>query len=188
MAPSTGTEQPYAVALGELWPGLVRTLSLLDALAADPAKLDSETATAALARLQYSLHVGSEHVYGIEPPAGAETAHADLADALACARDATAEVAEAAEWGTAGVQALLPEWRGALFRVRLARLRLAMPDPRVEVAVEPEEPRSIARPLVAFVLALAGAAALVGGAVFAIWPLSAAGIAAVGASVVSYRP
>ena len=65
--------------------------------------------------------------------AAARTAHAELADALRCARDATAEVAEAVSiWGAAGVEPLLHEWRGALFRVRLARLRVAPPAARGE--------------------------------------------------------
>ena len=62
---------------------------------------------------------------GIVPPAGAEAAHAELRAALAEARDATGEVAGALADGDAdAVAALVHEWRGALFRVRLARHRL----------------------------------------------------------------
>src|ERR1043165_2692780 len=117
--------------MGELWTGLTRTLSRLDRFAAEPERLDDDHVEAALRRLQYSLHLAREQTYGVEPPEGAATSHAELAEALACARDATAEVAEAvAEWGADGVQPLLHEWRGALFRVRLARLRLAGPPER----------------------------------------------------------
>jgi hypothetical protein len=102
--------------MGELWPGLASTLSHLDLLAGEPEGLDDEDAPSALRRLQYALHVAGEHLHGIQPPPGAASAHAELAAALVCARDATAEVAEAANsWGADGVEPLLPEWRGALF-------------------------------------------------------------------------
>ena len=59
-----------------------------------------------------------------EPPPAAEDLHEELVAALTEARDATAEVAYAVEIDEAeGVEPLLPEWRGSLFRVRLARLR-----------------------------------------------------------------
>jgi hypothetical protein len=189
MAPSTGTGHPYASALGELWPVLARALSRLDAIAAEPEALDDEELVETLSRLQYDLHLGSEHVYGLEPPPGAETAHAELADALACARDATAEVAEAvADWGADGLRPLLHEWRGALFRVRLARLRLATPAPR-RPAVDPaEQPGGIARPLAAFVASLAGAIAFAGGATLGLWPVWIAGLVAVCGALLAYRP
>lgn len=188
MAPTTGTSESYAVAMGELWSGLTRTLARLDVIAGDPARLDEPADGAvALRRLQYSLHIASEHVYGLEPPAGAASAHAELADALACARDATAEIADAASiWGAEGVQPLLHEWRGALFRVRLARLRLATPRP-TQPAAEPPQP-GVAQPLAAFLLALGGALAFVAGATLGLWPLWAAGMVAVCASVLAYRP
>src|ERR687886_434193 len=63
--------------------------------------------------LQYALHAAAEVAHGIEPPAGAEAAHAELAASLAAARDATAELAETLESdGLYGVEPLLPEWRG----------------------------------------------------------------------------
>lgn len=188
VAPTTGTEQKYALALGELWPGVQRALARLDAIAADPGALDDAELADALGRLQYHLHLGSEHVYGLEPPPGAETAHAELAAALAAARDATAEVADAvAEDGADGLRPLLHEWRGSLFRVRLARLRLATP---AQPRVRREEPadEGYARPLVAFLLALSGAVAFAGGATFGMWPVWAAGLLAVCAGIVSYRP
>jgi hypothetical protein len=184
----TGTGERYATAMGELWTSLARTLSHLDGAAADPNGLDDDGAAHALRRLQYSLHLASEQAYGLDPPAGVQTAHAELADALACARDATAEVAEAvAIWGAEGVQPLLHEWRGALFRVRLARLRLLPQAPR-PVPHEAPERESLARPVTAFLLALCGAVAFVGGATVGLWPLWAAGMLGVAASILAYRP
>ena len=110
VAPRTGTHEQYAVQVGELWSWLSPTLTHVE----EPADVQS------LRRLQYALHVASEHAYGLQPPAGAESAHAELADALASARDVTGEFA-------AGYDALLEDWRGALLRVRLARMRLATP-------------------------------------------------------------
>ena len=90
----------------------------------------------ALRRLQYRLHTAGERVYGLTPPAGAELVHAELWDALAGARDMTSEIAEALEEdGPEAVGPLVHEWRGALFRVRLARSRLTAPRP----PAEPEE-------------------------------------------------
>src|SRR5207302_6892739 len=111
VAPTTGTQERYAVQVGELWSWLSPTLTGIDELA------DVES----LRRLQYALHVASEHAYGLEPPEGAASAHAELADALACARDVTGAFA----MGDAHHE----EWRGALLRVRLARMRLAAPGP-----------------------------------------------------------
>jgi len=188
VAARTGTNQLYAEELGELWAGLLRTLTRLDIVAAEPDRLDEAGAERSLRRLQYALHVSSEHVVGLQPPPGGETAHAELEAALACARDATAEVAHAASiFGAAGVEPLLHEWRGALFRVRLARMRLA-PPPRPPVQPQPEEHQALARPLIAFLLALFGAIGFVGGATTAIWPVWAAGLLAVCASVLIYRP
>jgi len=188
VAARTGTNQFYAEELGELWAGLLRTLTRLDVVAAEPGRLDEKGAERTLRRLQYALHVSSEHVVGLEPPAGGETAHAELEAALACARDATAEVAEAVSiFGASGVEPLLHEWRGALFRVRLARMRLA-PPPKPPVRLRYDEHHSLVRPLIAFLLALFGAVGFVGGATSAIWPIWAAGLVAVCASVLIYRP
>jgi hypothetical protein len=178
----------YAVEMGRLWNDLSSTLTRLDRLAGEPDRLDDDRVDASLRRLQYSLHVAAEQAYGVEPPEQQATAHAELADALACARDATAEVADAvASWGASGVQPLLHEWRGALFRVRLARLRLATPQ-AVRAAPEPPEDEALARPLAAFLLALFGALAFVAGATLGLWPLWTAGLLAVGASIGVYRP
>ena len=116
--------------------------------------------------------------------------HHELTWALGGARDATAEVAEALdEQGLDGVAPLLHEWRGALFRVRLARLRLAAPKPAPEPpALQEPQASELARPLVAVLLALVGALAFAVGAVLALWPVWVAGIVAVTASVLWYRP
>jgi hypothetical protein len=188
VAARTGTNQLYAAELGELWADLLRTLTRLDVVAAEPDRLDADGAERTLRRLQYALHVSSEHVVGLQSPPGGETAHAELEAALAAARDATAEVADAVSvFGAAGVEPLLHEWRGALFRVRLARMRLA-PPPKPPAAISSDEPHSLVRPLLAFLLALFGAIGFVGGATTAIWPVWAAGLVAVCASVLVYRP
>ena len=178
VAPKIGSDERYARLVGRLWSGLSPTLTGLDELPED---------LQALRRLQYALHVASENAYGIVPPEGAASAHAELRDALACARDATAEVADAcALWGPEGTRPLLYQWRGALFRVRLARMRLATPEP--PRAAEPAVDDGIGRPLVAVLLALGGAMAFVAGATLGAWPLWALGLVAVCVSVLSYRP
>jgi hypothetical protein len=190
VASRTGTNERYAAALGELWTGLTRTLGQLEAVAAEPDRLDDDATVVALRRLQYRLHVACEHAYGLLPPAGAEGAHADLAGALGTARDATAEVAEAAAFGgAAAVEALVHEWRCALFAVRLARLELSGPRRPAKAVVAVAEPRNeLARPLTAFLLALLGALAAVVGAALGLWPVWAGGLVAVAASLAAYRP
>jgi hypothetical protein len=187
----TSTTEEYSSAMAELWGGLSRNLSLLDRLAADPDSLTADDAGARLQRLQYSLHTASEEAYGLDPPGEAEPLHHELTWALGGARDATAEVAEALdEQGIDGVAPLLHEWRGALFRVRLARLRLAAPKAAPDHLPALQEPHAseLARPLVAILLALIGALAFAVGAVLAIWPVWVAGIVAATASVLWYRP
>jgi hypothetical protein len=167
----------YAVQVGELWSWLSPTLTRVDELD----DVDS------LRRLQYALHVASEHAYGLEPPEGSASAHAELADALACARDLTGEIAAGYElFGSEAVQPLLHEWRGALFRVRLARMRLATPVPHSVAPSVVDD--GIARPATAFLLALGGALAFVAGATIGLWPLWTAGLVGVCASIVAYRP
>jgi len=190
VASRTGTER-YATAMGELWAGLTRTLSRLDALALEPDVLDDEQAVASLRRLQYRLHLASEHAYGLRPPHGAAEAHADLAASLALARDATAEVVEAAtDGGLVAVEPLLYEWRGVLFSVRLARLRLAGAPRSAGPASPPESPApgSVLRPLAAVLLVAAGAATVVVGARLGLWPVWAAGLVATALSPLVHRP
>jgi hypothetical protein len=182
----TGERQSYATAIAGLWSGLTRTLSRLEQIAADPDGALAETDTLeSLPGLQYTLHAASETVAGIAPPAEAESSHAELAAALADARDATAEIAEAAESG--GADAAWPlvwEWRGALFRVRLARMRLApVPEPADAGGAE-AAPVAIA----VVALALIGAIVVSLGTLFGLWPVAAAGVTVVACSLLRRWP
>ena len=116
--------------------------------------------------------------------------------ALAEARDATAEVAFALEIDEPdGVEPLLPEWRGSLFRVRLARLRAlertnALPAESSrgrERRPEPQRRRSWTA-IVATVLILGGAFLFTAGAVLVAWPVWAAGLALFAGGFILYRP
>jgi hypothetical protein len=173
----TGERQGYATAMAGLLGGLSRTLSQLEHLAADPDRtLADEDVLSVFPGLQYTLHAASETAAGIDPPADAEISHAELAAALADARDATAEVAEAAASG--GPDAAWPlvyEWRGALFRVRLARARLAPTPPAAN-----EHGRRSRRRIAAGTLIASGGLLLVVGALLADWPLAAGGLALAG--------
>ena len=108
MAASGGVGERYATQVGALWSGLARTLAELERLAADPAGLDDEDTLGSLKQLQYRLHLASEQAYGISPPSGVEPVHAELAAALAGARDATAELVEALEEDGRSVITLSP--------------------------------------------------------------------------------
>jgi multidrug efflux pump subunit AcrA (membrane-fusion protein) len=117
--------------------------------------------------------------------------------ALAQARDATAEMALGLRLrDDEVVERLLPEWRGALFRVRLARLRALehfnVAD-RVVLArhdrEEPgESPTAGLAAVVASVLVLVGALLFTAGAVLAAWPLWAAGLALFAGGFLVARP
>ena len=181
----TTERERYASALAGLWESLSTTLARLDAVAVDMRSLDA--AAEKLPVLQNRLHWAGELIAGIEPPAGSERAHAELAVALRCARDATGEMREALELeGVSGAWRRVHEWRGALFNVRLARRRLeagsAAPEKRVE---------RIAgfnwRPALALVLVLAGTVAFTAGAVTGLWPVWAVGLALVGASFLPFE-
>ena len=156
-----------------------RTLSQLEALALEPSGLGDEETLATLRRLQHRLHRASEDAYALP---GRE-----LAVALAAARDATAELVDAAVAEGLDAAALrLHAWRGALHRARLARLRAEGASPP-KPARAPERPRLHATSI-AVVLALAGAALLAAGAGLDEWPLWAAGILAVCGSLLAYPP
>ena len=188
MAAKTGANAEYADAMVTLWADVGQTLGRVDELADEPDELASDRGVSALRRLQYRLHLASEQAYGLVPPAGSASAHAELREALTCARDITADVADAIEDdGSDGVLHLLHQWRAALFRVRLARLRLASPAADAQRELDGSN-AGIAAPLTAFLLALAGAGAFVAGATFGLWPLWVAGIVAVTATIVAYRP
>jgi hypothetical protein len=186
----TGRRQRYASALADLWAGLAATLARLEALADDCADGADEEALDELPTLQYSLHRASELALGIVPPAGAETTHAELRAALAEARDATGEVAGAlAEEDPDAVMALVHEWRGALFRVRLARHRLLSRPMPVQLYRAPApEPSFPWRALAGALLVAVGALSFTSGAVLSLWPLWAAGLAFVAGGFVAYRP
>ena len=169
---SGGPRGGYEAALAGVWSSLAGALSQLEELAADPGERLDDEAAATLGRLQYVLHRAAE-----------------LAAALAGARDATAEFAEVLENGGATVaEALLPEWRGALFRVRLARLRAATPKP-LPTEVEPEaEPRTRGSALAATVLAISGALVFAVGATVDLWPVWALGLALFASGFLAYSP
>jgi len=184
----TGRRYGYASALAGLWSGLGATLTRLEEIAGRPLDELDDTVLQSLPVLQYSLHRASELAVGISPPSGAEAAHAELGAALAEARDATADVIEAFETdGAAAAAALLHEWRGALFRVRLARHRLGA-RPSVHAAAPREQPTVPWQPFLATILVASGCVAFASGAIVAAWPLWAAGLALVGLGFFVYRP
>jgi hypothetical protein len=167
-----------------LWSGLQTTLHGLEALAADARRLDEDSVDA-LRLLQYRLHWSSEALAGVEPPAGARELHEELAESLAEARDFTGEIAEAIELhGRGGARELLFEWRGALFRVRLARMRL-MGRPLVVAEAADGFPAAAA---IATAFTFLGVAAFAAGAVLIVWPLWAAGLALVAGGFLVHRP
>ena len=169
MAYGAGTteRERYASALAGLWESLSSTLARLDAAAADIWALDD--AGGQLPILQNRLHWAGELVAGIEPPPGAERAHAELAVALQSARDATGELREALETeGPSAAWLRVHEWRGALFNVRLARHRLEAGSRVVEREAD--------------LLAFAGIVAFTAGAVATLWPVWALGLGLVAAS------
>jgi hypothetical protein len=182
----TGERQGYASAIADLWTGLSHTLSRLEELAAEPDEtFGDDDRLAQLPGLQYALHAASETIAGIAPPADSEAGHAELAAALADARDATSEVADAAAGG--GPEAAWPlvyEWRGALFRVRLARIRLA---PR-EAADAPPAAGPAAPTYAAIALVAFGGLATALGALLGLWPVAAAGLALSACMLLRGRP
>lgn len=156
---------PLGAPAEPFWPGLAPALARLERLALDAARLEAQDE---LPRLQYALHVAHERAQARDPDC-------ELALALALARDATAEVADAvARAGPEAAEPLLWEWRGALFAVRLAGARRAG-----EQAPEP----LLRRPIAATALVAAGAGVVLGGALAELWPVWSVGLALVAASV-----
>jgi hypothetical protein len=185
LGPSSGTSaaREYAGTMAGFWSRLSGTLRALESLAADSRRLDSD-ALEVLRTLQYRLHWSSELLAGVEPPAGVRPGHEELADALVDARDATGEIVEAIETGGCEAAcAFLLEWRGALFRVRLARMRLTTRPAPGEAPASPT-----AGAAAATALTLLGATAFAAGAVLLLWPLWAAGLALVAGGLLVYRP
>jgi hypothetical protein len=193
----TGERQTYETSVARLWERLGIALLRLERIAeATPERIVDE-AGGDLPSLQYALHASAELAVGIKAPKAAESAHEELLRALAQARDATAEVAAAVEdEDDLSVERMLPEWRGALFRVRLARLRalerspLQLPDEEPE-RVTPHTPADhdpSRAAVTATVLIFSGAALFTAGAVLAAWPLWAAGLALFGGGFILFRP
>lgn len=187
---ATGQREGYAEALTGLWRRLAWALTELESIAGDPNELfEEEVVLERLPPLQYALHAASELALGLRPPAGAEAAHAELAAALAGARDATAELAEVLEHGGAVVaETLLPEWRGALFRVRLARLRVSTPKPLPAEPRDEPEPPARSDALAATVLTVSGAGVFAAGATLGLWPVWALGLALFASGLLVYSP
>jgi hypothetical protein len=194
----TGERQAYATAVTGLWERVGAVLVRLERIADSPSATAESDLLDELPGLQYRLHAGAELAVGIDPPLGAEAVHGDLVAALGDARDATAEIAGALESHDSDlVQSLLPEWRGSLFRVRLARLRV-LERPAVQARPEPvadpnrretqAEDRFSISALVATLLVLGGALLFTAGAVLVAWPLWAAGLALFAGGFVLYRP
>src|SRR5919108_1940153 len=118
-----GERQAYTAAVTDLWEGVGTALTRLERIAEGPA-YDLDEHAEELPGLQYALHAGAELAVGIDAPPSAATLHAELVAALGEARDVTADIAFSLEHGdTEAAGQLFPEWRGALFRIRLARLR-----------------------------------------------------------------
>jgi hypothetical protein len=188
VAPEAQAGQRYASQVGELWSGLARTLVRIEALAGAPERLADDDELRELRRLQYRLHAAAEDAVGISPPAGSEELHGELGEALEDARDLTGELVEALELdGPAALRTRVYEWRGALFRVRLARLRLSTAT--AEPAEPPaQEPPGVVAPLAALALSLGGTAAFLVGATVGPWALWIVGAVALCLSVVVYRP
>jgi hypothetical protein len=192
-----GEPQTYAQAVGSLWERVGTALVRLERIAESAPDTVAGDFLDELPSLQYNLHAGAELAVGIDPPAGGEELHHELVASLAEARDATAEIALALEAADADlVEPLLPEWRGVLFRVRLARLRALE---RSAVASEPRRPEAPAahsprkeRPsisaLLATVLVVGGAFLFTAGAVLAAWPVWAAGLGLFAGGFLLYRP
>jgi len=192
----TGERRGYGAAVEGLLEPLGGTLIRLERVAEAPPEEIVADASDELPALQYTLHASAELALGLDPPARVGPLHAELVDALVQARDATAEVAGAVDEGDDDlVGKLLPEWRGALFRVRLARLRALERSPLRLPAEDTArahrgraEATLSATAIVATCLVVAGAVLFTAGAVLASWPLWAAGLALFGGGFVLFRP
>src|SRR5919204_1914720 len=181
-----GERQAYTAAVTDLWERVGTALTRLERIAESPSEALIEEHSDELPSLQYALHASAELAVGIDPPPSAATLHGELVDALAEARDATADVAFALEAGDSeAVESLLHEWRGTLFRVRLARLRAvertrALTRERTPGRTRDEEQhqsRTSLSAVLATVLILGGAFLFTAGAVLVAWPVWAAGLA-----------
>jgi hypothetical protein len=192
-----GERQAYTAAVTDLWERVGTALTRLERVADSTSEELVDEHAEELPGLQYALHSGAELAVGIDAPDLAATLHAELVAALAEARDATAEVSYALESGDPElVDPLLLEWRGALFRVRLARLR-ALERSRATVGKQPagatarrrdRTDRTAPSAIVATILILGGAFLFTAGAVLVAWPIWAAGLALFAGGFILYRP
>jgi hypothetical protein len=183
----TGTPRTYAAVLAGLWIDLELTLARLDMLAADGERLLEERET--LPALQYELHCAAELASVLTPPPNAALVHEELAEALAEARELTAEVGEALAHG--GLEAAAPlvwEWRGVLFRVRFARIRLERPQAAPAAALDAVSP-SVERPPVLAAAAVAiGSVLVLVAALLGLWLLVALTLTGTMAGSLLLRP
>jgi hypothetical protein len=189
VVPDLRTGERYASAVGALWSDLSGTLARLERLAAGPDSFWDGGAADELRRLQYRLHSAAEGALGLTPPRVRADEHNELAAALEAAREATGELAETLELdGPEAAAGRLYEWRGALFRVRLARRRLtAAEDAPIPPAGEREQ-AAFAAPLAALGLTFTGATLFLAGAATGQWPLWACGALVLCSSLLAYRP
>ncbi|HEY2326702.1 MAG TPA: hypothetical protein VGH52_04365 [Gaiellaceae bacterium] len=142
-----------------------RAVARLEGIATEPWEINEHHDE--LVRLQYVLHLGSEHVWGMRPPEGAELAHSALAVALADARDVTGRIVSAVDDGNLwSLERLAPEWRGSLERVRHARVRLIGRRRRRSLAFRDMTPQ-----VAAVGLAVSGAVAMTEANVGPWWPI-----------------
>ena len=190
--------QAYTAAVTDLWERVAIALARLERIAENSADELMDDHSNELPSLQYALHAGAELAVGIDPPPSAAPLHAELVEALGEARDSTADIAFALDNGDSeAVEPLLLEWRGALFRVRLARLRAierSRAIARARSSDEDESPeekaadRIAASAIVATALILGGAFLFTAGAVLVAWPVWAAGLALFAGGFILYRP
>jgi hypothetical protein len=183
----SGSPRAYAASMAGLWIDLRLALSRLDALSADVDALPDHRDE--LPPLQYELHCAAELAAGLAPPEGAEVEHEELTDALTDAREITAEVADAlAHGGPDATAPLVWEWRGALFRVRYARLRLERPRKVRPPVAAPEVSRPTASlPVTAGAVALGSVFVLLA-ALLGLWLLVALTLLVTFAASVCLRP
>ena len=178
----------YALKVGELWTGLSLTLARLEELAAEPRRLDDDDTLDLIRRLQYRLHSASEYTLGLNPPVPVAAANEEIVAALVGARDSTAEIVAAAEtFGSTAVTALVHEWRGSLFRVRLAQLRLTGARTQSVAPAPAPHPQPLRTPIIASALTVLGGGIFAIGATFGPWPLWVAGMLIVCGSMLFYR-
>jgi hypothetical protein len=170
-----------------LWIDLELTLARLDSLAGDPERLLDDRET--LPALQYDLHCAAELVSGLSPAPNGLLVHEELTESLAEARELTAEIAEALAHG--GLDAAAPlvwEWRGVLFRVRFARIRLERPLAAPTAAPEPGSPPGQRPPVFAAGAVAVGSALVLVAALLGLWLLVAFTLAGTVAGSVLLRP